>query len=285
MNVKMIVSFVSVLDKNIAHTLKICNQLSLLPFQGTRKSSINLLEHEPLLWPLSYEKKKVPITFTIFFNLWKKMFQNHASAEMAKEDLSCMHKKLQSSFDNTPLALPTHITFLDVSNKHHVEHLHQNMLNVSSVIVQTHGNQKVVLMPPISEQHPYNHLLDSTTQFLFKKEIDLSASDSILNNEARLAHTILYSVHLNAGDLLLVPANWFIYRKSISPSISMSLNYLSDDQWLFFVFKLSPWSRKRSMSTSPKKNTPSQHGRTWKFRCTLTMHKIHFVHAQTFRKQ
>ena len=228
------VSFVSVLDKKIAHTVKTCNQLSSLPFQGTRKSSFNLLEHPPLLWPLNYEEKKVPITFAISFNLWQKMFQHHTSAEMTKEHLSSMHKKLQSDFEKTSLTLPNHITFLDVSNKHHVEHLHQNMLHVSSVIVQTHGQQTVVLMPPISEQHPYHDLFNSTGHFLFNKEIDLSASDSVLNNEPRLAHATLYSIHLNPGDILLVPANWFIYRKSISPSISMSLNCLSGDTWPLF---------------------------------------------------
>ena len=86
------VSFVSVLDKKIAHTLKTCNQLSSLPFQGTRKSSFNLLEHPPLLWPLNYEEKEVPITFAISFNLWQKMFQHHTSAEMTKEHLSSLHK-------------------------------------------------------------------------------------------------------------------------------------------------------------------------------------------------
>ena len=69
------VSFVSVLDKNIAHTLKICNQLSSLPFQGTRKSSINLLEHESFLYPLNYEKNKLPITFSISFSLSQKNIQ------------------------------------------------------------------------------------------------------------------------------------------------------------------------------------------------------------------
>ena len=228
------VSFVNVLDKKIAHTLKTCNQLSSLPFQGTRKSSFNLLEHPPLLWPLNYEEKEVPITFAISFNLWQKMFQHHTSAEMTKEHLSSMHKKLQSDFDKTSLTLPNHITFLDVSNKHHVEHLHQNMLHVSSVIVQTHGQQKVVLMPPISEQYPHHHWLDFTGQFLFNKEIDLSASESVLSYESRLAHATLYSIHLNPGDILLVPANWFIYRKSISPSISMSLNCISGATWSLF---------------------------------------------------
>ena len=239
------VSFVSVLDKKIAQTLKTCNQLSSLPFQGTRKSSFNLLEHPPLLCPLNYEEKEVPITFAISFNLWQKIFQHHTSAEMTKEHLSFMHKKLQSDFEKTSLTLPNHITFLDVSNKHHVEHLHQNMLHVSSVIVQTHGQQTVVLMPPISEQHPYHDLLDSTGHFLFKKEIDLSASDSVLNNELRLAHATLYSIHLNPGDILLVPANWFIYRKSISPSISMSLNCLSGDTWPLFCSQAESMKQKQ----------------------------------------
>ena len=60
------VSFVSVLDKKIAHTLKICNELSSLSFQGTRKSSINLLEHESFLDPFNSEEKNVPITWAIF---------------------------------------------------------------------------------------------------------------------------------------------------------------------------------------------------------------------------
>ena len=92
------------------------------------------------------------------------MFQHHASAEkikrqkdIKKRQLSCMHKTFQSTFDKTSLTLPTHITFLEGSNKHHVEYLHQNMVDVSNAIVQTHGQQKVVLMPPISEQHPYHH--------------------------------------------------------------------------------------------------------------------------------
>ena len=118
--------------------------------------------------------------------------------------------------------------------------LHQNMVHVSSVIVQTHGSQKVVLMPPISEQHPHHHWLDSTGQFLFNKEIDLSASDSVLNNEQRLAHATLYSVYLNPGDMLLIPANWFIYRKSLSTSISLSLNSLSSDKWRLFSFQADP---------------------------------------------
>ena len=231
------VSFVSVLDKKIAQAFKKNNLLSLLPFQGTKKSSINLLEHKQLLWPFHYAEKKVPIIFAISFNLWKKMFQHHASDEKTIEQLSCMHKKLQCTFDKASLTLPTHITFLDVSNKHHVEHLHQNMLHLSSVIVQTYGQQTVVLMPPISEQHPYHDLLDSTGQFLFNKEIDLSASDHVLNYESRLAYATLYFVHLNPGDILLVPANWFIYRKSLSTSISLSLNYLSGDQWCLFSFQ------------------------------------------------
>ena len=165
---------------------------------------------------------------------------------------------MQSDFDKTSLTLPNHITFLDVSNKHHVEHLHQNMLHVSSVIVQTHGQQTVVLMPPISEQHPYHDLLDSTGHFLFNKEIDLSASDSVLNNELRLAHTTLYSIHLNPGDILLVPANWFIYRKSISPSISMSLNCLSGDTWPLFC------SQAESMKQNQKNEYLTQE------KCTVT---------------
>ena len=141
------VSFVSVLDKKIAHTLKTCNQLSSLPFQGTRKSSFNLLEHPPLLCPLNYEEKEVPITFAMSFNLWQKIFKYHATSKEIERQLSCMHKKFQSTFDNTFLTLPNHITFLEVSNKHHVEHLHQNTIHVSNVIVQIHGQQKVVLMP------------------------------------------------------------------------------------------------------------------------------------------
>ena len=172
------------------------------------------------------------------------MFPHYANAEMTKKYLSCIHKRLQSAFDNTSLTLPNHITFLDVSNKHHVEHLHQNMLHVSSIIVQTHGQQTVVLMPPISEQHPYHYLLDSTGHFLFNKEIDLSASDSVLNYESRLAHATLYSIHLNPGDILLVPANWFIYRKSLSISVSMSLNYLSSDKWRLFSFQFEPMEQK-----------------------------------------
>ena len=119
------------------------------------------------------------------------------------------------------------------------------MLHVSSVIVQTHGQQTVVLMPPISKQHPYHALLDSTGQFLFNKEIDLSASDSVLNNEPRLAHATLYSIHLNPGDILLVPANWFIYRKFISPSISMSLNCLSGDTWPLFCSQAESMKQKQ----------------------------------------
>ena len=256
------VSFVSVLDKKIAHTLKTCNQLSSLPFQGTRKSSFNLLEHPPLLCPLNYEEKEVPITFAISFNLWQKMFQHHTSAEMTKEHLSFMHKKLQFDFDKTSLTLPNHITFLDVSNKHHVEHLHQNMLHVSSVIVQTHGQQTVVLMPPISEQHPYHDLLDSTGQFLFNKEIDLSASDTVLNNEPRLAHATLYSIHLNPGDILIVPANWFIYRKSISPSISMSLNCLSGDTWPLFSFQAEPMEQQKNEYLTQEKYTVTKWANT-----------------------
>ena len=231
------VSFVSVLDKKIANTLKTCNQLSSLPFQGTRKSSINLLEHVPFLCPLNYEKNKVPITLSISFNLWKKMFKHRETAKKTKRKLSYMHKKLQSTFDKIALTLPTHITFLEVSNKHHVEPLHQNMIHVSSIIVQTHGKQKVILMPPISEQHPYHCWLNLTGQFFLNKKIDLSASNNVLNNESRLAHTTLYSVNLNPGDMLLVPANWFIYRKSISTSVSLSLNYLSGDQWRLFCFQ------------------------------------------------
>ena len=246
------VSFVSVLDKKIAHTLKTCNQLSSLPFLGTKKSSINFLEFESFLYSLNYEGKQVPITLPISFSRWKKMFPHHTSAEKkkrykdikTKRQLSCMHKKFQSTFDKTSLTLPTYITFLEVSNKHHVEHLHQNMIHVSSVIVQTHGRQKVVLMPPISEQHPHPHWLDLTGQFFLNKEIDLSASDSILNNESRLAHATLYSVHLNPGDMLLVPANWFIYRKSLSTSVSLSLNYLSGDQWRLFCSQAEPMEQK-----------------------------------------
>ena len=238
------VSFVSVLDKTIANTLKTCNQLSSLPFQGTRKSSINLLEHEPLLCPLNYEEKKVPIILPS--NLSKIMLQcNAKDTKKTEKQLPCIHQSVQSTFDQTSLAIPTHITFLDVSNKHHVEYLHQNMIHVSNVMVQIHGRQKVVLMPPVSEQHPYHHLLNSTGQFLFNKEIDLSAADSVLNNELRLAHTTLYSIYLNPGDLLLVPANWFIYRKSLDTSVSLSLNYLSGDTWRLFCFQSEPMEQKK----------------------------------------
>ena len=246
------VSFRIVFDKKIANTLKACNQLPSLPFQGTIKFSINLLEHESFLYPLNYEEKEVPITFAISFNLWQKMFKHHASAEKikrhkdkkTKRQLSLMHKKFQSTSDKISLTLPNHITFLDVSKKHHVEHLHQNMVNVSSVIIQTHGQQKVVLMPPISKQRPHHHCLDLTGQFFLNKEIDLSASDSVLNNERRLTHATLYSIHLNPGDILLVPANWFIYRKSITTSVSMSLNYLSGDQWRLFCSQAEPMEQK-----------------------------------------
>ena len=229
------VSFVSVLDKKIANTLQTCNQLSSLPFQGARQSLINLLEHEPLLCPLNYEEKTTPITLPS--NLWQIMLQHNAKHyKKTRKQLSCLHKRIQSTF-GTARTIPTHITFLEASNKHHVEHLHQNMLHVSSIMVQAHGQQKVMLMPPISEQHPYYHVLNSKGQFLFNQEIDLSASDTVLNNESRLAYTTFYSVHLNPGDLLLVPANWFIYRKSLDTSISLSLNYLSGDTWRLFCFQ------------------------------------------------
>ena len=172
------------------------------------------------------------------------MFKHDTHATKTKRQLSCMHKKLQATFNKTSLTLPNHITFLEMSNKHHVEYLHQNMLHVSNIIVQIHGQQQVVLMPPISEQHPYDHWLDSTGQFFLNKEIDLSAPDSVLNNEPRLAHATLYSVHLNSGDLLLVPANWFIYRKSLSTSVSISLNYLSDDEWRLFCFQAEPMEQR-----------------------------------------
>ena len=119
------------------------------------------------------------------------------------------------------------------------------MVNVSSVIIQTHGQQKVVLMPPISEQYPHHHWLDFTGQFLFNKEIDLSASESVLSYESRLAYATLYSVHLNPGDILLVPANWFIYRKSISPSISMSLNCISGATWPLFCSQAERMKQKQ----------------------------------------
>ena len=238
------VSFVSVLDKKIANTLQTCNQLSLLPFQGTRKSSINLLEHEPFLHPLNYEQKKVPIILPITFNLWQKTFHHYASDEETIEQLSCMHKKLQSDFDKAYLTLPTHITFLEVSNKHHVEHLHQNMIHVSSVIIQTYGKQKVVLIPPKLEQYPNYLWLNSAGQFIFNKQVDFSASHSVLNNELRLINTTLYSIDLNPGDMLLVPANWFIYRKSLSTSISLSFNYLSGDQWRLFSFQAERMEQK-----------------------------------------
>ena len=61
------VSFVSVLDKKIAHTLKTCNQLLSLPFQDIRKSSFNLLEHQSLLWPLNYEEKRSTHNICHFF--------------------------------------------------------------------------------------------------------------------------------------------------------------------------------------------------------------------------
>ena len=233
------VSFVSVSDKKISNTLNISNQVSSLPFQDTKKSSINLLTHESLLFPLNCEEKKVPITLPS--NLWQIMLQRNASDnKKTKKQLFHLYKSLRSTFDKASPTLSPHLTFLEVSNKHHVEHLHQNMTHVSSVIVQTHGQQKVMLMPPISKQHPYHHLLDSTGQFLFHKEIDLSASDNILNNEPRLLHAILYSVHLNPGELLFVPANWFIYRKSLSTSVSMSLNYFSGDTWCLFCFQAAP---------------------------------------------
>ena len=231
------VSFVSVLDKKIAHTLQTCNKLSLLPFQGTKKSSINLLEHEPFLHPLNYEQKKVPIILPITFNLWQKTFHHYASDEETIEQLSCIHKKLKSDFDKTYLTLPTHITFLEVSNKHHVEHLHQNMIHVSSVIVQTYGKQKVVLMPPKLTQYLHDPWLNSAGQFIFNKQVDFSASDSVLSNTLLLTGAICYSVDLNPGDMLLVPANWFIYRKSLSTSISLSFNYLAGDQWRLFSFQ------------------------------------------------
>ena len=238
------VSFVSVLDKKIASTLETYNQLSSLPFLGTGKFLFNFLEFESFLCPLNYEEQQVPITFSISFNQWQKMFQHHTSTKKTKRQLSYMHKKFQSTLDKTSLTLPNHIAFLKISNKYHVEHLHQKIVDVSSVIVQTHGRQKVVLMPPISEQHPHHHWLDLTGQFFLNQEIHLSASDIVLNNEQRLAHATLYSVHLNPGDMLLVPANWFIYQKSLSTSISMSLNYLSGHQWRFFCSQAEPMEPK-----------------------------------------
>ena len=246
------VSIVSVLDKKIAHIFqKMCNKLPSLPFLGSlpfpgiEQYSINFINLQSPLHPLDYEKKKVPITFHIPFNRWKKMFQHHPSTHKnTNKTLSCTHKKFQLTFDKTSFTLPTYITFLDMSNTRHVEHLHQNMRDVSRIIIQTYGRQKVVLMPPISAHHPYHHLLDSTGQFLFKEEIDLSTPDSLLNNESSLAHITLYSVHLNPGEILLVPANWFIYRKSLETSISISLNYLSGDQWHFFSSQAESMQRK-----------------------------------------
>ena len=248
------VSFVSILDKKMAHTLKTCNQLSSLPFQGTRQSSINLLEHESFLYPLNYEKKQVPITFAISFSLWQKMSKHDETVQETKRQLPCIYKKLQSDFDKTSLTLPNHVTFLDVSNKHHVEYLHQNMIHVSSVIIQTHGQQKVVLMPPISEQHRHHHWLDFTGQFFFNKEIDLSASESVLSCESRRAHTTLYYVDLNPGDFLLIPANWFIYRKSLSTSVSLSLNYLSGDKWRLFSFQAEPMEQEHDQHLIQEKH-------------------------------
>ena len=237
------VSFVSLLNKNIADTLETSKQL-LFPCHSLKKSSVNLLEHESFLCPLNYEEKKVPVTLPISFNLWQEMSKLHLNANNTKRQLSYIHKKLQFTFDKASLTLPTHVTYLEVSNKHHVEHLHQNMLHISSIIVQTYGKQKIMLMPPISEQHPYPHWLDLTGQFFLNKEIDLSASNNVLNNESRLAHATFYSVDLHPGDMLLVPANWFIYQKSLSTSISLSLNYLSGDKWRFFCFQAEPREQK-----------------------------------------
>ena len=257
------ISFVNALDKKIANTLNTCNQLLSFPFLEIRKSSITFSEFESFLCPLNYEGKQVPITLPISFNRWQKMFQHHASAEKTNTQLSCMHKKFQSIFENTPLTLPTYMTLLEVSNKHHVKHLRQTMLHVSNVIVQTHGRQKVVLMPPISEQPPYPHWLDLTGQFLFNKEIDLSASNSILNNESRLAHATLYSVYLNPGDMLLVPAHWFIYRKSLSTSVSMSLNHLSSDKWRFFCSQAESMGQKYAAESMGQKYAAESMGQKY----------------------
>ena len=106
------------------------------------------------------------------------MFQHHASAEKTEKQLSYMHKNLCFILSKESLTLPTHTTFLEVSSKNHMEHLHQNMVDISNVIVQVHGRQKVMLMPPISEQYPpYPHLLDSIGHSFLNKEIDLSTSD------------------------------------------------------------------------------------------------------------
>ena len=230
------VNFIRISDQRIANILKIHDQLSLLPLKSTKHFSLSLFQHYLLLCPLNRKAKKVLTTLP--FNLWQIMLQRNANnTKKTKKQLSLLHKSMQFTFDKTSFTIPTHITFLEISNKHHVKHLHQNMIHVSNVIVQTHGQQKVVLMPPISKQHPYHHLLNSAGQFIFNKEIDFSASNSVLNNESRLAHTTLYSIHLYPGDLLLVPENWFIYRKSFSTSVSMSLNYFSGDTCHLFCFQ------------------------------------------------
>ena len=115
----------------------------------------------------------MPITLPISFNLWKKILNHPFNTDTKiQKQLSCMHKTYQSTFDKTSLTLPNHITFLNVSKKYHVEHLEQSMVHISRVIVQTHGKQKIVLMPPISEQHPYHHWLNLTGQFFLNNEID-----------------------------------------------------------------------------------------------------------------
>ena len=230
------VSFVSIADARVANTLQKCD--SLLCLSDTHQHSSNFLNHTSLLCPLNYKEKRVSITRPS--NFLQKIFKRRASAQKIKRQISRIHKKLQFILDQPSLTLSTHTTFLEMSNKHHVEHLHQNTIHVSNVIVQTHGRQKVVLMPPVSKKYSHRYLLDTTGAFLLNGEVDFSAPNSTLNNEQLLAHTTLYSVYLNPGDLLLIPANWFIYRKSLSTSVSVSLNYLSGDAWHLLSFQAEP---------------------------------------------
>ena len=54
--------------------------------------------------------------------------------------------------------------------------------------------------------------------------------------------------------MLLVPANWFIYRKSLSTSISLSFNYLSGDQWRLFSFQAEPMEQEHNKYLIQKKH-------------------------------
>lgn len=109
-------------------------------------------------------------------------------------------------------ARTTHVS-LWMSPQGAVTPLHYDMQN--TLLAQVHGTKRVIVASPTDTPH------------LYKGPVGYSLADPEPSASAafpRLAQAALYETELAPGDALFLPGEWWHHVRSLTPSISLSLN-------------------------------------------------------------